>query len=127
MNPFMHKLLLIATVLLAGVHSARAEIVDIRWAGDGRFTYQDQIATGQFVEVCGKLPAGLKVRWDFSASAPLEFNLHYHAGKKVVYPFKLSGAAAAKNTLRTKIEQDYCWMWTNKSPAPATLSVTLRR
>lgn len=119
--------LFIAMPMPAGVPDARADVVDIQWSGDGRFTYQGAVAAGKFVEVCGKLPSGLNVRWDFEASTPVDFNVHYHEGKDVVFPSKLSAVASAKDTLNTKVEQDYCWMWTNKSAAPAMLTVNLRR
>jgi len=89
--------------------------------------HRGAIAAGKFVEVCGKLPAGLKVRWNFEAGAPLDFNVHFHVGKDVVFPSKLGAVATARDTLDTKIEQDYCWMWSNKSAAPATLTVNLQR
>ena len=119
--------LFIARPMLTGVPDARADVVDIQWSGDGRFKYQGAIAAGKFVEVCGKLPSGLNVRWDFEASTSVDFNVHYHEGKDVVYPSQLSAVAAAKGTLNTKIEQDYCWMWSNQSAAAATLTVNLRR
>ena len=111
---------------LAG-HAVGAELVDIRWPGDGRYLHQASIAPGKFVELCGKLPAGLRVRWDFDADRPLDFNVHYHLGKQVMFPFKRSAVAQAGDTLDVQAEQDYCWMWTNKSAAPAALSVTLQR
>ena len=114
-------------LMLAGVPVARADVVDIQWSGDGRFTHKGAIAAGTFVEVCGKLPAGLAVRWDFEASTPVDFNVHYHEGKDVVYPSQLPAVSSAKDTLNTKVEQDYCWMWSNKSAAAATLTVNLRR
>ena len=123
----MRHVFLMATLLLTASAGARAEIVDIRWATDGRFAHKSSVAAGKFVELCGKLPAGLKVRWDFEASSALDFNVHYHEGKAVVFPAKLAATAAAQDTLRTLIEQDYCWMWSNKSAAPATLSVNLQR
>jgi hypothetical protein len=57
----------------------------------------------------------------------LDFNVHYHMGKEVVFPSKLAAVASASDTLDAKIEQDYCWMWSNKSTRPATLLVKLRR
>ena len=123
----MRHVLPIATLLLATAPVAHAEVVDIRWSGDGRFMHRGTIAAGKFVEVCGKLPAGLKVRWNFEAGAPLDFNVHFHVGKDVVFPSKLGAVATARDTLDTKIEQDYCWMWSNKSAAPATLTVNLQR
>ncbi len=122
----MRKYLPIAA-LLAVLSSAHAEIVDIRWSADGRFEHRGSIAAGKFVELCGKLPAQLAVRWDFKAGAPLDFNVHYHVGKAVVFPFKRSAVATAKDTLVTPVEQDYCWMWSNKSATAATLSVRLRK
>lgn len=122
----MRKYLLIAA-LLALLPAARAEIVDLRWSDSGRFEHKGPIAAGKFVELCGKLPAGLAVRWDFEADTPVDFNVHYHAGKDVSFPFKISAVTTARNTLVTKIEQDYCWMWSNTSTSTATLSVQLQR
>ena len=118
---------LMATLLLTTLPSAHAEIVDIRWSADGAFTHQAKIAAGKFVEVCGKLPAGLKLRWEFETSAPTDFNVHYHLGDKVVYPFKMTAVASARETLETTLEQDYCWMWSNKGTGAASLSVRLSR
>lgn len=123
----MRYALLMGTLLLAALPTARADLVDIQWSADGRFTHEGRIAAGKFVEVCGKLPAGVKVHWDFEAGVPIDFNVHYHAGKDVVFPSKQSAVVSGKDTLATKIDQDYCWMWTNKSTAPATLAVHLQR
>lgn len=67
------------------------------------------------------------MRWDFDAGAPLDFNVHCHVDKEVVFPSKLSAVATARDTLTTKIEQHYCWMWSNKSAAPAAFTVRLQR
>lgn len=106
---------------------ARADIVDIAWDPSGRFERSVNVAPGKFAEVCGKLPMGAKVRWDFEASVPLDFNVHYHVDKEVVFPSKLVAVSIAKDTLDAKIEQDYCWMWRNKSAAQATVMVRLQR
>ena len=107
--------------------STRADIIDIAWDADGRFERNVSVAPGKFAEVCGKLPAGLKVGWTFEASAPLEFNVHYHVGKEVVFPSKLTAVVTAKDTLPTKIDQAYCRMWSNKTAASATIKVKLQR
>ena len=122
----MRQALFIASLLLPAL-TARAEVVDVHWSGAGRFVHKATIAPGKSVDLCGRLPAGLKVSWDFAAGAPLDFNLHYHAGKDVVFPSKLNAVTKASDILQTRIEQDYCWMWTNKAGKPATLSVTLQR
>jgi hypothetical protein len=79
------------------------------------------------VELCGKLAAGQAVQWQYDSPAPLDFNIHYHVGKDVIYPAKLKATAAARDTLRVAVEQDYCWMWTNKGESPASLKATLQR
>ena len=117
----------IAGLALVGATGAPADIVDIAWDGSGRFERSLQVAPAKFAELCGKLPAGLKVRWVFEATAPLDFNVHYHVGKDVVFPSKLIAVTSAKDTLNAKIEQDYCWMWSNKSAAPADLKIMLQR
>jgi len=106
---------------------ALANILEIDWDSNARFERNLAVPPAKFAEVCGKLPAGVNLRWEFEASAPLDFNVHYHVGKEVVFPAKLKAVASARNTLQTRIEQDYCWMWTNKSAATATLTVKLQR
>lgn len=123
----MRLALFITPVLLTALPVARADVVDINWSGDGRFAHEGTVAAGKFAEVCGKLLAGTSVRWDFEASMPLDFNVHYHVGKEVVFPSKLAAMARAKDTLQTSIAQDYCWMWSNKSAKPATLTLNLQR
>ena len=63
----------------------------------------------------------------FDAGLPLDFNVHCHVDKAVAFPVKLSAVSNAGDTLDTRIEQDYCWMWSNKSAAPATFTVRLQR
>jgi len=118
---------LIAMTLFAAQPAARADVVDVLWSSDGRFSHESTIAPGKFAEVCGKLPVSASVRWEFDASSPVDFNIHYHAGKDVVFPSKLSAVATANNTLRARVAQDYCWMWSNKSTESVTLNVKLQR
>ena len=123
----MRLLVLITMSLLIPQASANAQVVDIQWSGNGQFSHKGAVPAGKLVEVCGMLTAGLKVRWDFEASAPMDFNVHYHEGKDVVFPSKLEAVATAKDVLETKIKQDYCWMWSNKSTAAVTFAVNLKR
>jgi hypothetical protein len=45
----------------------------------------------------------------------------------VVFPIQRAGAAKGAATLKVKVEQDYCWMWTNKTARPLALRLTLER
>ena len=119
--------LLIVVAFLMPAWAAGADVIDIQWSGKGRFIHEARVAPGEFVELCGKLPAGLKVRWKFASDTRLDFNVHYHLGEKVMYASRLSAVAKARHTLNARTERDYCWMWSNKSTQPASLVVTLQR
>jgi len=45
----------------------------------------------------------------------------------VVFPAKMSQVAKAQDTLRVKVEQDYCWMWTNKTAEPVVVKASFER
>ncbi len=107
--------------------AARAEIVDIAWSVDGRFERRMTVAPGKFAEVCGKLARAQAVAWRFDADGPLNFNIHYHEGKEVRYPERRDALADGSGRLQAAHDQDYCWMWTNKSTQPIALQLLLTR
>jgi hypothetical protein len=106
--------------------SAAQHIADIAWS-DSAYRQAVTVAPGRFFEACGKLDAGAAVHWQFEAAAALDFNIHYHQGKDVVYPARLAAVARASGTLAVPSAQDYCWMWSNKSGSPAQLQLQLHR
>ena len=126
-NKYLRLGVALAASTTCGAALASSHIVDIAWSPEGRFAHQAQIAAGKFVEVCGKLAAGNGVRWNFTAAAPVDFNIHYHAGKEAVFPVKQAQVAISRDTLNVAVAQDYCWMWTNKGSAPVSLTVELAR
>lgn len=115
------------TLLTLAAVTVRAELVDIVWSDVGTFTHQTRIAAGKFVEMCGPLSAGLKINWGFDTSGPIDFNVHYHQGKEVLFPVKMSNVSQAKDTLRVEVKQDYCWMWSNKTGAVVELKTGFQR
>lgn len=104
-----------------------AQLVPVNWDASGQFAHKTSIAPGKFIEVCEKLPHSSKVAWSFRSAAPLNFNIHYHEGKEVKFPAKRDGSSSAEGVFDVTVEQDYCWMWTNKGTSPATLDLTLKR
>ena len=118
--------LLASGVFWAQAAQASQHLVDLVWGADQRFARTATVAPGKFVEVCGPLRAGEAVSWTYTASAPLDFNIHYHVGKAVEYPAKLAHATQGEGTLKVPLEPDYCWMWTNKTASPAQVSVTFQ-
>lgn len=121
------RLVLLPVLLGLAASAARSEVVDIAWGEQGRFERRLMVAPGKFAEVCGKLDKAASVAWHFEASGPLNFNIHYHEGKDVHYPERRDALASASGQLRVGLEQDYCWMWTNKTGKPVDLQVRLTR
>ena len=122
----LSKLFALAALMLTGA-GARAELGDIEWMADGSAVREFQVAPGQFAEWCGRLKRGEKVQWTFEATGSLNFNVHYHQGKDVRFPEKQDGIAKAQGTLDVSLDQDYCWMWTNKSASTVALKAGLRK
>ena len=120
----MRAVSLLLTVLMPV--AASAEIVEIKWA-DGVFTHKASIAPKKFLEVCGKQKKGETVNWTFNGTAPTDFNIHYHVGKDVSYPENRKGVASAEGSLVAPLDQDFCWMWTNRSAQPLDLELKLKQ
>lgn len=115
----------VALALFSG--QARAELIEIQWSEAGRFEQNRLIEAGKFLEVCGKLDKAKPVTWKFSVERALNFNIHFHEGEKVTYPAKVEGATSAAGLLKAASEQDYCWMWSNKSGQAVELKLSLSR
>ena len=120
----MRAVSLLLTVLIPV--AASAEIVEIKWA-DGVFTHKASIAPKKFLEVCGKQKKGETVNWTFNGTAPTDFNIHYHVGKDVSYPENRKGVASAEGSLVAPLDQDFCWMWTNRAAQPLDLELKLKQ
>ena len=107
--------------------AATAELVKLAWDSGGRFEQSLSVPKGAFVEVCGRLEVGQTVAWKFRADNPLNFNIHYHEGKNVIYPEQRDAAQELAGTLSVRIEQDYCWMWSNKTDTSSRIVVTMSK
>jgi len=118
--------MLLLFALACSVSTSRAELISFKLDTNLSFKTQSNIQPGKFTEVCGKLKKGNLIRWQFDSSAPLDFNIHYHEGKEVIFPYKMNAIKSAKEELLISLDQDYCWMWTNKSSEAVKLEMNLR-
>ena len=118
---------LLAVAAIAAAPLAGAQVIDIAWDAQGRLRRDVRAEPGKFVELCGKLSPGTKVQWRFESDAATNFNVHYHVAKDVHFPVKEDGVRKSQGTLDVRIEQDYCWMWTNKGTSPAAIAVELSK
>lgn len=98
---------------------AAALIAGDAGAAGGAFRFS--IATGKFDEHCVKLEAGRAIAYRFEASGPVDFNVHHHRGKDVVYPVKREATRQLAATFRAESTDDYCLMWENKGAATVTV------
>ena len=125
---WMRRAAVVVVLGLAAAHAeASATLVDIAWDARGRFRHSAPLPAGQVLEVCGRLQAGVVVAWRHDTSVPVAFNIHYHVGQDVVYPVQVASTRGGADRLRVTQEQDYCWMWTNKTGGAATVTLELQR
>jgi len=106
--PLLIALLVAGTVLGAETNSTSS--------GDTN-TFSATVDSGGIHEECVKLAKDESRRYEWSATAATDFNVHYHEGPEVFYPLKKDGVTKGKGTFKAKIAQEYCWMWTAKAPA----------
>ena len=115
------------TTVASASNFAQAELLDIAWNASGHYEKSATVQPGKFLELCGGLAKGESISWSFDADRALDFNVHFHQGKDVIFPEKQTAVTKASGTLNVALKQDYCWMWSNKSATPATLSAHLKR
>lgn len=115
-----------ACAMLFSQH-AFANLVDLKWNDQGVFQHSAEIKAGGILEVCGKLPVGMKIDWQYKSLQALDFNIHYHEGKKLSVPVKHQAKQELAEQFEVKVAQDYCWMWSNKTKETATVDLSLSR
>jgi hypothetical protein len=74
-----------------------------------------------FEEHCIKLAAGEQVRYRYTATADVDFNIHYHRGNDVFYPVKTHGSRSADAAFTAPQAETYCLMWERKADGAARI------
>jgi len=97
------------------------------WAHGAEDSHQNRlertIPPAEDYELCLLLAPDQPLRYTFSATRKLDFNIHYHAGHEVIYPVSEQQITAAEATFAAPSEQEYCLMWTNPGDADAQLTL----
>ena len=106
---------------------ARAGVIWIAWDSQGAFEQTVKVAPGEFAEVCGKLVKDESVGWSFASPSNLNFNVHYHVAKETVFFTTKDKVAKLQGELKVPVDKNYCWMWTNKNGAAASLSFRMKK
>jgi hypothetical protein len=110
MRPFA---ILLATLPLAVLAAPTSDA-----AGARPFTHE--IKPGGIAEECLRLEAGRSRAFEWTADAPVDFNIHYHRGEQVTYPVKADKQRDGRGRFTAAQGADYCWMWSTKFPARVT-------
>jgi hypothetical protein len=111
-------LVLLTTFLLAAASAG---------AGDGEGRFSVHLRERGFDERCIWLDAGESIRYRFSASAPVDFNIHYHRGKEVFYPVTARATRAADAGFSAPHADTYCLMWERAGDGPAIVDGSIDR
>jgi hypothetical protein len=74
-------------------------------------------------ELCMVLAADQQLRYEFTSTRKLDFNIHYHVDHEVFYPVSEEQVTTADATFMAPSEQEYCLMWTNPGDMDALLSL----
>ncbi len=68
-----------------------------------------------------RLSPGDRLDYEFTSSADLRFNIHYHEGKEIRYPVPVKLTSKETAVFEAESRKHYCLMWSN----PAKQSVEL--
>ena len=74
-------------------------------AGEGAGPYSFTLSGKAFDERCVNLDAGQSIRYRFKASAPVDFNIHYHRGEEVVFPVRKAELLSKRTDKTQLVEQ----------------------
>jgi hypothetical protein len=97
----------------AGIAAAAAELKVPR-------LFALDLKPGKVHEECLTIAKGANIDFEWSATQPVDFNIHFHRGDEVSYPVKADNARQKKGRFSPGAKEDYCWMWTAKSATRLT-------
>ncbi len=80
------------------------------------------IATGDFYEACDKWKPGDKVSFNFTSTAPVMFNVHYHTKMAKKYAIEQTLVDTFEGSFIVQTDDIHCCMWENKNPSFVTLT-----
>jgi len=92
------------------------------WAAD----ITRELAPGAQSEHCLALAPGQVLDYRFTASRPLQFNVHYHVGREIVFPVPESELDAHAGKVTVDRPRNCCLMWVNRSQAPVHIDFDAR-
>ncbi len=89
--------------------------------------FQLQVPAHGAQEHCFALQAGEAIRYRYRASAKLDFNIHYHRGKDVLYPVRERGSRRAEGEYTAPHDDTFCLMWEHAGDVGARIDGSVER
>jgi len=83
--------------------------------------FSHSIAPRKIAEECFRLAAGQSIAYAFESSSPVDFNIHFHKGDQAIYPVKIDQVQRGEERFTAASTDDYCLMWTNRTPQTVTV------
>jgi hypothetical protein len=115
--------LLLGGALLAGAHLTASAAPS---AATGAFSLT--LKAGGFDEICLRIVAGTRIDYQFRAEAEVDFNIHHHRGREVLYPVRQSALRTVEAaSFSPTTTEDYCLMWENRGAAPVRVEGRVER
>jgi hypothetical protein len=96
-------------------------------AAEGVGPYAFTLSGKAFDERCLNLAAGESIRFRFRASAPIDFNIHYHRGNETSFPVKRRAVREIESTFEAPRADGYCLMWEHRGQGVATVEGSVER
>ena len=84
-------------------------------------SFSTTLAPGKAHEACSTMAKDDLRTYHWKSDTPVDFNIHYHEGDKVLMPVERKGMRGDGGTFKAKSAQEYCWMWTARDK-PAKVS-----
>ena len=74
-----------------------------------------------FYEACEEVAPGQHMRYSFTASGPVDFDVHCHTADGKSYPVKEGNITALQGECRAEVGAIHCGMWKNLQATPVDL------
>jgi len=81
----------------------------------GKENHTLTIATGDSYEFCDRWQVGDTVKFSYSSSKPVTFNVHYHAKHKKAYSIKDTLSDEFSGSFTVDNDEIHCGMWQNNN------------
>lgn len=116
-----------AITAVAAWAASASSAVQVSWDAQGAASTMVTVDARSAEKLCARLNPGQRVVWAFVSQSVVDFNLQHGQGKNTTYVVQKTAVTEARDAFEPPRAKEYCWMWTNRTEAPAQVSVQLRR